>query len=100
MQVRVLHQFKHPPCLIVVMEMDAELVVYMPEAFDAAILSGGDDPPCFREFRFAAPDILRVIELVIPSVFQRAVGVYPRFMGKGVCADTRLGYRNGYIKSV
>ena len=77
MEVRILDEFKHRPRLIVVMEMDAEFVVHVPEAFDAAVFSGCYDPAGFGKFRLSPSHVFRVIEFVVAPVFQGSVSVYP-----------------------
>ena len=77
MEVCILYKFKHFPSLIVIMEMDTELVIHIPESFDPSVFSGCYDPPGFRKFRLTSSDIFRVIQFVISPVFQSTVCVDP-----------------------
>jgi hypothetical protein len=77
MQVRILNEFKNLPCLIVIMEMDAEFIVHVPKAFYAAVFSGCYNPARFGKFRLASSYVFRIIEFVVASVFQGSVSVYP-----------------------
>ena len=77
MQIRVLDEFKHLPCLIVIMEMDAEFVVHVPKAFYAAVFTGCYDPAGFGQFRLSPSHVFGVIEFVVAPVFQGSVSVYP-----------------------
>ena len=47
-QVRVLGEFQYPSCLIIVFEMYPQVVIDMPETFDAAVFTGSDDSSCLK----------------------------------------------------